>query len=76
MATLNDAVEVKMKDRAAPLSGESGPKPMLDTPLQERPYGGMGLYLIRKVTDKAEFSYLPGRGNQLRLVKNGVIPQE
>ena len=33
----------------------------------------MGLFLIRKMTDEALFSERPGRGNELRLVKNGVV---
>ncbi|MFV2033309.1 MAG: ATP-binding protein [Gammaproteobacteria bacterium] len=76
MASRRDAVEVKIKDRAKPFNDATGAEPMLATPLNERPYGGMGLYLIHQVTDKVEFSHVPGQGNELRLVKNGVIPQE
>jgi hypothetical protein len=33
----------------------------------------MGIFLIRKMMDEAEFSPLPGGGNEIRLVKRGAI---
>jgi hypothetical protein len=35
----------------------------------------MGVYLIRKLTDEADFRPLPGGGNELRLVKRGAIAE-
>ena len=74
IAPLNDAVEITIRDQAAPFNSSAVKEPMLNTPLEDRPDGGMGLYLIRKLTDKAEFSYVPNQGNKLRLLKLGVIP--
>jgi hypothetical protein len=34
----------------------------------------MGLFLIKKLTDEAEFLSLPGGGNELKLVKRRAIP--
>jgi len=33
----------------------------------------MGIYLIKTMTDEAEFLSLPGGGNEIRLVKYGAI---
>ena len=64
---------VTIRDEAKPFDDASQAQPRLDTPLESRPFGGMGLFLIRKMTDEALFSERPGRGNELRLVKNGVV---
>jgi hypothetical protein len=34
----------------------------------------MGLFLIKKLTDEAEFLSLPGGGNELKLVMRKAIP--
>jgi serine/threonine-protein kinase RsbW len=73
MKALDQAVEIIIRDQAAPFNSNAVVEPMLHTPLEDRPHGGMGLYLIRKLTDKAEFSYIPEQGNELRLLKLGVI---
>ncbi len=70
---LGRAVEIVIRDQAAPFNSNTVVEPSLHTPLEDRPSGGMGLYLIRKLTDKAEFSYIPEQGNELRLLKLGVI---
>jgi len=49
--------------------------PHLEQELAERPFGGMGVYLIRRMTDEASFTPLPGGGNELRMVKRGVLPR-
>ena len=64
---------VFIRDDARPFDGGGVEKPHLDESLSERAYGGMGVYLIRKLTDEAEFRPLPGGGNELRLVKKGVV---
>jgi serine/threonine-protein kinase RsbW len=73
IAPLDDAIEIIIRDQAAPFNSSAVVEPMLNSPLGDRPYGGMGLYLIRKLTDNAEYSYIPDQGNELRLLKLGVI---
>ena len=68
-----DAVFIRIRDRAASFDPSQVKAPQLDTELKERPFGGMGIFLIRKMTDEAEFLPLPGGGNEIRLVKRGVI---
>jgi anti-sigma regulatory factor (Ser/Thr protein kinase) len=64
----NDLV-VLLRDRAAAFNGHGVQAPKLDKSLAERKVGGMGVYLIRQLTDRSEFQPRAGGGNELRLVK-------
>ena len=68
-----DSVVIRILDRAASFDPSQIKAPQLDTALKDRPFGGMGIFLIRKMTDEAEFLPLPDGGNEIRLVKRGVI---
>ena len=73
MEANGDSVIIRIRDRAKTFDSSHVSAPQLDTALKDRPFGGMGLFLIRKMTDEAEFRPLPGGGNEIRLVKRGVI---
>ena len=68
-----DAVIIRIRDRAKNFDASNISAPQLDTALKDRPFGGMGIFLIRKMTDEAVFLPLPGGGNEIRLVKRGAI---
>ena len=68
-----DAVIITIRDRAKTFDPGQVDTPQLDTALENRPFGGMGIFLIKKMTDEAEFLPLPGGGNEIRLVKRGAI---
>ena len=68
-----DAVVIRIRDRARTFDPSQVSAPQLDTALRNRPLGGMGIFLIRKMMDEAEFLPLPGGGNEIRLVKRGAI---
>lgn len=68
-----DAVVIRIRDRAKTFDPSHISDPQLDTALKDRSLGGMGIFLIRKMTDEAEFLPLPGGGNEIRLVKRGAI---
>ena len=70
-----DAVIIRIRDRAKTFDPSHVSAPQLDTALKDRPFGGMGIFLIKKMTDEAEFLPLPGGGNEIRLVKRGAILQ-
>jgi len=65
-----DSVVISIRDTAKSFDAADVETPHLDTSLREREFGGMGVFLIRKLTDEAEFRTLPGGGNELRLVKH------
>jgi serine/threonine-protein kinase RsbW len=58
-----------LRDRAAPFDPTRVPPPNLETPLEERELGGLGVYLIRQAMDQVTYRPRPGGGNELTLVK-------
>ena len=70
METEGSSVIISIRDQAKDFDASMVNAPKLDTALKDRPFGGMGIFLIRKMTDEAEFLSLPGGGNELRLVKH------
>lgn len=68
-----DAVVIIIRDRAPYFDPQNISAPQLDTALEDRPFGGMGIFLIREMTDEVEFKALPGGGNEIRLVKRGAM---
>jgi serine/threonine-protein kinase RsbW len=73
MEAEDDSVIISIRDQAKDFDASMVSAPKLDTALKDRPFGGMGIFLIRKMTDEAEFLSLPDGGNELRLVKHGAI---
>jgi serine/threonine-protein kinase RsbW len=73
MEANGDSVIIRIRDQAKTFDPSHVNAPRLDTALNDRAFGGMGIFLIRKMTDEAEFLPLPGGGNEIRLVKRGVI---
>jgi len=69
----DDAIVISILDRAPHFNPDKVETPRLDTPLQDRPTGGMGIFLIRQMTDRAEFLPRPGGGNEIRLLKRGAV---
>lgn len=63
-----EAVEVRIEDRAPAFDPLSLPTPDREASLDERPIGGLGVFLIRQVVDEAVYRYADGR-NILVLVK-------
>jgi anti-sigma regulatory factor (Ser/Thr protein kinase) len=60
---------VSVRDWGRSFDPNSIEDPDVDAPLEERSLGGLGLFLVRQVMDRAEYSSDPGRGNQWTLVK-------
>jgi len=68
-----DSIVISIRDGAKAFNASNVESPHLDESLSERAFGGMGVFLIRKLTDEAEFRSLPGAGNELRLVKHDAF---
>jgi serine/threonine-protein kinase RsbW len=64
-----DLLVVSLRDQAPPFDPTTVPKPDLDLPLDRRPLGGMGVYLIRESVDEILHRVLPQVGNELTLIK-------
>lgn len=66
-------LRICLRDQAPPFNPELVMPPDLTLPLEERPYGGMGIFLIRQYMDELNYSPLPLGGNELALVKYGIF---
>jgi len=60
---------VRIRDWGQCFEPECVPVPDIDAPLDERSLGGLGLFLIRKTMDQAQFTFDPILGNELVMVK-------
>jgi serine/threonine-protein kinase RsbW len=73
MKRTNDTVVIRLLDQARPFDPTVVPAPDVTLPLEQRPIGGMGIYLTRKLMDTMTHRITPDGGNELTLVKNGII---
>lgn len=63
----SDTLVVCIRDWGRPFNPDRVPPPDLDAPLEERPEGGLGLYLIRKFMDDVSFAFDPVQGNTITM---------
>jgi anti-sigma regulatory factor (Ser/Thr protein kinase) len=66
---LNGGVQVVIRDWGQPFDPESIPTPDVTAPLETRPVGGVGLFLMRKVMTQVQFAFDPQGGNTLTMTK-------
>ena len=71
----DDALVVFLRDEAPPFDPTQLPTPDITLPLEQRPVGGLGVYLTREFMDRMSYRPGPGGGNELILVKEGIIPR-
>jgi anti-anti-sigma factor len=65
----NGEFVVCLHDRGKPFDPESVPLPDLDSPLEERQTGGLGLFLMRKLMDRVDFHFDEGGHNLVTMSK-------
>ncbi|GAB6036235.1 hypothetical protein JCM15519_07940 [Fundidesulfovibrio butyratiphilus] len=63
-----EAVSIILSDDAKAFDPLSAPPPDLDSPLEERRVGGLGVHFVRTTMDEARYSRENGR-NVMRLLK-------
>jgi serine/threonine-protein kinase RsbW len=71
-----DRVAIRLHDQAHPFDPTTFQPPDMTLPLEQRPIGGMGIYLIRQSVDELTYRVLPQGGNELTLAKTGIGGQE
>ena len=64
-----DAVTVQLRDNAPVFDPTLVSDPDLDIPLEQRPLGGMGIYLMKNNVDELKYRAIEPGGNELTLVK-------
>jgi len=66
----NEWLEILLKDDAPRFDPfMQAPKPNLDLDINERPIGGLGIHMVKKLMDKVHAEY-DGTGNLIVLLKN------
>jgi serine/threonine-protein kinase RsbW len=60
---------VCLRDQAAPFDPTRVATPDIDAPLSQRPFGGMGVHIMRSFTDELTYRATPEGDNELTLVK-------
>jgi serine/threonine-protein kinase RsbW len=68
-----DTLYITLRDRAPVFNPNTMPEPDLTVPLEQRALGGMGIFLARRATDEIRHMARPGGGNELCLVKKGLL---
>ena len=64
-----DAIELTFIDQGQAFDPLSSPAPDLTLPLEDRPLGGLGIHLVRQLTDRQSYRHSPVEGNRLSLTK-------
>ena len=58
---VRDHIEIRSTDSAPRFDPLSMPEPDLDSPVDERRIGGLGIYLVRQVMDTVSYHYENGK---------------
>ncbi len=68
-AVQKEGLQVEIYDQGAAFDPDEVPELNTQAPAGERQPGGMGLFFIRKLVDRAEFKFNTRQGNRLTLFK-------
>ena len=68
-----ETLVVVITDEGRPFNPIEAPDPDLNLPTEERPIGGLGIYLVRKMSDRIEYAREAGR-NRVTLYKSFSCP--
>lgn len=68
-ATQKDGLQIEIYDQGVAFDPDEVPELNTQAPAGERQPGGMGLFFIRKLVDRAEFTFGARQGNRLTLFK-------
>lgn len=67
-----DALVIWLRDQAPTFDPTLAPVPDITLSLEQRPFGGMGIHIMRQLTDELTYRTTPDGRNELILVKKGV----
>jgi len=68
MNKADDRLTITITDEGRPYDPTKNPEPDTSLPVEERPIGGLGIFLIRKIMDEVAYKR-QGNKNHLTLVK-------
>lgn len=55
LIAVEDGLLLRLADTGIPFNPDSAPSPGLGTPVEERPIGGLGLHLMKSMTERMEY---------------------
>ncbi len=68
MRLADGLLTVRLEDDATPFNPVEAGQPDLQCPVEDRPIGGLGIHLVKKIMDRVEYERKEGK-NLLTLVK-------
>jgi len=71
-----DECIITLRDHGRPFDPEAIPPPNIDSGLEERRVGGLGLYFMHKLMDEVRFSFDSETGNQLVMIKRASLSEQ
>ncbi len=66
-------LQVRLIDDAPRFDPTSVPPPDINRPLEERPLGGLGVHMMRQLTDELVYHLTDEGRNELLFIKRGVL---
>jgi anti-sigma regulatory factor (Ser/Thr protein kinase) len=72
VSVASNSLTVILRDTAPVFDPTQLPEPDVTLPLADRPIGGLGVFLARKLMDEIYHRERPGGGNELTLIKRGA----
>jgi serine/threonine-protein kinase RsbW len=67
--TTGEGLVVTLRDRGVAFDPLAKAEPDIDAPVEERPIGGLGIFMVRKIMDKVTYKRVDGQ-NVLTMTKN------
>ena len=66
---VEEGVQVTVRDWGIAFDPQAVPVPDVNAPLELRPLGGLGLFLVRQLMDEVRFEFDGEKGNSVTMVK-------
>jgi serine/threonine-protein kinase RsbW len=60
---------IRVRDWGKGFDPEGVAEPDVNAPLEERAFGGLGLFLLKEAMEEVEFTFDPEQGNEVMMVK-------
>jgi len=73
MQSQGDTITIVLRDQTPLFDPTLAPTPDIRVPLEKRARGGMGIHLARRLTDAILHRATPEGGNEVTLIKRGVV---
>jgi serine/threonine-protein kinase RsbW len=70
VGSVGSRLEIRIRDHAPPFDPTRVPAPDLEVPIHRRPLGGMGVHLMRELTDEVRYGTPHGWTNELTLIRS------